>query len=540
MKRFIPITIAFFLIPLFSFTQNSWQWAITAGAFNNEIISSVACDSEGYIYVSGSFQGTFDFFGENLVSSGSSDVFIACFTAQGNLVWVAQGGGNLEDGPRDIYVDDQHVYVTGGFTDQALFGNETLISAGARDVFLLKYDLDGNLQWAIAGGSVTDDIGASVATDDEGNIYIVGDINYVATFGDHTVSYYGFTDIFIAKYNANGTCQWATSAGGPIYDGGSCIDVVGNDIFIGGGFNDEAVFGDTSVISVDFVDIYIAHYLTDGSFVEVISAGGTNNENINGLAVDSELNVYIGGWFIVDITIGEDTYNSTTNDAFLAKYEPGVGFIWSQQYGGTGIDEVLDLYCDSDDQLIIAGTFQNTISIGNSQLESDGFDDGFVGKFDASGSYNWVFQMGGSGTLRINGCTADNNGNYYFGGDFVDELIIGEQVFNPAGGYDLFLAQLGEGGTNIEESDNFKSLQTHVFPNPFSTSTTIEYNLRQAEKVTLTIYDQMGKLVYQTQENQPQGTHKLIWNPNGYADGIYYYSLQIGDDFSKGKLVKAR
>ena len=540
MKKLFLISITLFLLPFITFAQYSWQWAITDGGWYNEIISAIDSDNEGNIYVAGSFQESFDFFGETLTSEGNYDVFVACFNPQGNLLWVAQGGGNFEDGPHDIYIDDQYVYVTGGFVEQTAFGDETLFSEGARDMFLLKYDLSGDLQWALSGGGVTDDIGHSVVADNEGNIYLVGDINYIATFGDFTVPNYGFTDIFIAKYNALGVCQWATSAGGPIYDGGNSIGLQGNHIFIGGGFNEEAVFGDTSIVSNDFVDIYIAHYLTDGTFVDAISAGGTNNENITCLAVDSDLNVYVGGWFIVDITIGNSTYYSSTNDAFLAKYAPGTGFNWSQQIGGAGIDEVMDLYCDEDDQLIISGIFENTVAIGTTELVSDGFDDGFAGKFDASGTFDWVFQLGGSGSLRDNGCTADKNGNYYFAGDFLEELIIGNNTFNPVANYDLFIARLSEGGANIDESSHFISLQTQVQPNPFTTTTTLSYELKEPEKVTLSIYNHLGQIFYQTQETQPQDKQQFIWNAEGYAEGVYYYRLKVGDTVANGKMVKVR
>jgi hypothetical protein len=540
MKKLLLVPVLLILLPFISFTQNSWQWAFTEGGLYNEIISTIDCDVEGNIYVAGAFQESFDFFGELLISEGDYDVFVACFNPQGNLLWVEQGGGNFEDGPRDIYVDDQYLYVTGGFIEQATFGDETLQSAGARDMFLLKYDLAGNLQWALSGGGVTDDIGHSVTADDEGDIYLVGDINYIATFGDITVPYYGFSDIFIAKYNTLGVCQWANSAGGPIYENGSSIDVQDNHVFIGGGFNQEAIFGDTSVISMDFVDIFIAHYLTDGSFVEVASAGGSNNENITCLAVDSDLNVYVGGWFIVDITIGNSTFYSSSTDAFLTKYLPGTGFNWSQQIGGAGIDEVMDLYCDEDDQLIISGVFENAVTIGTTELVSDGFDDGFVGKFDASGTFDWVFQLGGSGSLRVNGCTVDTSGNYYVGGDFLEELIIGNNTFNPVANYDLFIARLGEGGTNIDESYHFNSLQTQVHPNPFATSITIDYELKQPEKITLIIYYHLGKPVFQTKEIQPQSKQQLIWNAEGYANGIYYYRLKVSDEVANGKIVKVR
>ena len=92
-------------------------------------------------------------------------------------------------------------------------------------------------------------------------------------------------------------------------------------------------------------------------------------------------------------------------------------------------------------------------------------------------------------------------------------------------------------GVNDNLTPNVKFVN---YPNPFITSTTIEYELRQPEKVTLTIYDYLGKQVHQVQVNQAQGSQQIKWNAEGYADGIYYYRLQAGEQVANGKLVKAR
>ncbi len=87
-----------------------------------------------------------------------------------------------------------------------------------------------------------------------------------------------------------------------------------------------------------------------------------------------------------------------------------------------------------------------------------------------------------------------------------------------------------------------RSLSSNVqyYPNPFTTSTTLSYELKQPEKVILTIYDYLGKQVYQTQENQADGKQQLIWNAERNANGVYYYRLQVGDAVANGKLVKVR
>jgi len=95
----------------------------------------------------------------------------------------------------------------------------------------------------------------------------------------------------------------------------------------------------------------------------------------------------------------------------------------------------------------------------------------------------------------------------------------------------------------IEEpvrKDPASESEIRCYPNPFSTSTTIEYELKQPEKVTLSIYNHLGQLFYQIEENQSQGKQKLIWNAEGYADGIYYYRLQVGDAVANGKMVKVK
>lgn len=84
------------------------------------------------------------------------------------------------------------------------------------------------------------------------------------------------------------------------------------------------------------------------------------------------------------------------------------------------------------------------------------------------------------------------------------------------------------------------SILQNVSPNPFTTSTTITYELQQSEKVSLSIYNHLGQIVYQAQETQPQGKQQLIWNADGYACGVYYYSLKVGDAVANGKIVKVR
>jgi polyhydroxybutyrate depolymerase len=85
----------------------------------------------------------------------------------------------------------------------------------------------------------------------------------------------------------------------------------------------------------------------------------------------------------------------------------------------------------------------------------------------------------------------------------------------------------------------FESL-TSINPNPFTTSTTFEYELNQPETATITFYNQFGKLVDVIEVNQQKGLNRFIWTPENLADGVYYFRLEAGEQIASGKVVRLR
>jgi len=82
------------------------------------------------------------------------------------------------------------------------------------------------------------------------------------------------------------------------------------------------------------------------------------------------------------------------------------------------------------------------------------------------------------------------------------------------------------------------NLNFTVYPNPFSTSTILSYELKQPETVQLNVFNQLGQLIYQHSEEQQQGTQQLHWQTENQPEGIYFYQLQAGDQVANGKMVK--
>jgi hypothetical protein len=109
---------------------------------------------------------------------------------------------------------------------------------------------------------------------------------------------------------------------------------------------------------------------------------------------------------------------------------------------------------------------------------------------------------------------------------------------NDFGFYSTGIADSCTYVTNINEHLALQSF--NVSPNPFNSSTTLSYELKEPSTVQLSIFNQLGQLVYQHSENQQQGMQKLQWKAEEQPEGLYYYQLQAGNQKATGKLVKAK
>ncbi|HDO27796.1 MAG TPA: T9SS type A sorting domain-containing protein [Bacteroidetes bacterium] len=89
--------------------------------------------------------------------------------------------------------------------------------------------------------------------------------------------------------------------------------------------------------------------------------------------------------------------------------------------------------------------------------------------------------------------------------------------------------------------ENIKNdIPLSVYPNPFSTSTTIEFELQHPEKVIITICNHLGEQIDVIQKNESQGRQKITWCPVNHPAGIYYFQLQAGEQLVTGKMVLMR
>lgn len=181
------------------------QWAKNAGNSGNNEALAVGCDRKGGVFVTGYYTGTTITFGSTTLTNTSSnrDVFLAKYnTSTGNAVWAKDGGGTGEDAAQGVSFDTYgEPIISGYFTGTASFGGNTITSTGGEDIFISKYDVNGNEKWTKAANGTTanNDEAFGCFIDAENNVFVTGHFHTSAHFDSKTVASTGEKDYFLAK-----------------------------------------------------------------------------------------------------------------------------------------------------------------------------------------------------------------------------------------------------------------------------------------------------------------------------------------------------
>ncbi|MDO9000389.1 MAG: SBBP repeat-containing protein [Bacteroidota bacterium] len=253
-------------------------WAKNAGGTNADVGYSAATDSLGNVYATGVFSSSSINFGLgalNNSTSGTQDIFVVKYNGSGTAVWSTRAGGSLDDTGNGIAVKKNSVFVTGGFSSASITFAATSLNnntTGTSDVFLTKFDLNGNMIWANRYGDADSEAGNCVSTNAGGSAFVTGFyISNSINFGSFSFTNPspGYRDLFVTAHGPNGNVAWAATALGGSYDevGNSiAVNNNGTEIYVGGMFNSPSVsFGANSIFKGCGDDVFVAKLLGSSS-----------------------------------------------------------------------------------------------------------------------------------------------------------------------------------------------------------------------------------------------------------------------------------
>ncbi len=349
-------------------------------------------------------------------------------------LWGTYYGGTITSRGESCDIDASgNVYLsvrTNSSGSIATSGAFQISLAGSYDFGLAKFDALGIRQWGTYYGGAGDEFGSRCVADINGNIYLVGQTtstNNISTTGSHQILPGGLNDLFLVKFNTNGTRIWGTYYAGLGTDQRPNIaaDPSGN-IIISGETNSTTNISTIGSFQASYAggnfDLFLAKFNSNGVRLWATYYGGANSDGLGSCAVDNSGNVFLIG---TTESAGLSTVGahqavlSTNYDAIIIKFNSSGARQWSTYYGGTASEITTSCTVDLNGNILFLGHTEslNAIaSIGASQTILGGLADVFLVKLNTLGVRQWGTYYGGTQFEESFCVKSDPIGNVYISG----------------------------------------------------------------------------------------------------------------------------
>ncbi|TGK20253.1 SBBP repeat-containing protein [Leptospira stimsonii] len=422
------------------------EWTRLLGTSSSGALqaNSITSDQSNSVYVTGQASGNFD--GQTL--TGIYDLFVIKYNSSGSKQWTrSMGVAGDETTAYAITSDSSGNVYSVGSTNGSLDG-QTFIGSSPdyidTDLFIVKYDANGNKQWTRLLGIATNSnvVAKAVVTDFSGNIFITGSSNSGLdgqTFGG------GGTGYFIVKYNSAGVKQWTKLYAGPS-PSGIIYDNSNGKIYLVGTTLNMTTMDGVSVSGVN--DSFLIQFDNNGNriWTKLTGASGKDTKS-NGATLDNNGNIYITGSTNGNIDDQVESGNNT-RDLLVIKFDSNGNRLWTRQLGFTGsIFEISNksavgtgIAFDKNQSLYITGYTTGNLDKQAHSDPSNSKHNVFISKYDLNGNKNWTSISGTKGFYSdAYSITIDQLGHPYLTG-YTNGTLNGEAfVGTPSQTSNLFV-----------------------------------------------------------------------------------------------------
>lgn len=392
--------------------------------------------------------------------------------------WGHGMGGQTFDVATNITTDSLgNVYVCGYFSDTVDFDPSSsvyeLIPVGGSDAFVLKFNNNGEFDWAVGIGGSGNDQARAIDYSEDGTLYITGQFSGTVDF-DPGVNNFdligaGSNDIFILKLSTQGDFNWAKGIGGANSDIGLSITTNQDTCYVTGFFRGIVDFdpnaGIFNLTNVGDNDVFILKLDGIGNFIWAKNVGSATADQGNGITIGNNNEVYITGFF--QLTTDFDPGAGVTSlvsaggqDIFILKLLHNGNFSWAKRMGDFNSDVGHGIKVDYLGNIYTVGKFYGNVDFNPDPALPAFFylyepgTDAFVQKLDPSGNFLWARKFGGqTSTIYLDEATSvdiDEFGDVYVAGYFTStcnfDFVGTPMIINSQGGTDCFITKLNSAG----------------------------------------------------------------------------------------------
>ena len=341
------------------------DWQNSLGGSNIDVAYSIQQTNDGGYIVAGSSSSTD---GDVTGNHGGRDMWVVKLFANGNLDWQKSLGGSNTDIAESIRQTNDGGYIVAGSS----YSNNGDVSGnhGGRDMWVVKLDTNGNLEWQKSLGGSGEDAARSIEQTADGGYIVVG--RTTSNNGDVTV-HYGSYDVWLVKLFANGNLDWQKSLGGSLYDDAWAIEQTADGGYIVAGQSD-SIDGDVSG-NIGSSDMWVIKLDANGEIDWEKSLGGGGLDFAHSIDQTTDGGYIVAGY--TNSTNGDVTVFYGGYDMWVVKLQANGDLEWQKSLGGSNNDVAFSIRQTIEGSYIVAGF---TDSTDGDVIGNQGGDDMWVVK----------------------------------------------------------------------------------------------------------------------------------------------------------------
>lgn len=395
-----------------------------------------ALDRRGNLYITGVISGDLDGPGPG-VYAGEVDLFVMKLNREGKVEWIRQLGSPGFDNGRSIALDHRgHVYVSGA-TFGDFDGSGPEIHSGGSDAVLLKLDEDGQVHWLRQFGTADDEFGIGLTVDVLGHPYVTG-FTSGDMDGDGPGMNVGTDDVYLAKFDEMGNTRWVRQIGSPDPELGYALATDTRGYVYVTGYTLGDFDGPGPQINAGGIDIFALKFDWRGELKWIRQFGTAGDDFGLGVAADRhDRHLYISGYVSGDFDGDGPDIHAGDLDMAVLKMKKDGDLVWSRQLGVAGDDVATSVAVDRSGEIYATGVVAGDLDGPGPQIYQ-GASDVVVLKLARDGTTQSIRQLGTPGFESAFHVMLDRKRHVYITGETNGDLD-GPGPETHAGDFDPFV-----------------------------------------------------------------------------------------------------
>lgn len=462
--------------------------------------------------------------GDATINQGLRDLWVVKSNGLGQIVWQHSYGGSNYDEGSAISATADGGYIVAGITQSS--DGHVLLNQGEEDVWVLKLDPEGDIQWQFTFGGPGNDGARSVIQTSDGGYLVAG---YSSSIGGDVTTNQGGSDQWVIKLNSSGGIQWERSLGSIASDDTfDIIEVIdGGFVLVGNAHSG----GDVSATNGGG-DVWVVKLNLEGDILWEYSYGGTIQDSGKAIVQAAD-----GGFMVIGSSQSSNGFVSVNygiNDVWLIKLDEDGIFQWDASYGGSVSDIGTSIIASLDGGYVISGyTFSTNGHITN----NNGENDYWIIKVDGSGELLWQRTMGGAAIDNAHDLVETSDGGYVVVG--LSSSDDGD-ISSSHGGVstDAWVVKLEPDDILTTVAMHSSSDMMRVFPNPALHEVNITFLEPEDAKYPIDLIDMYGRVIGKHVYRAEYGSSRIIMDITELSPGMYSVRSHGNNGVSLGSFIK--